>query len=156
MLLSTSPTQCFKEVRVTTKTRVLPSGTVANSAFRKYRRGILVVETCYRLGSTIVDVQSVINWTVCRPSTKLTTSELGRSTAAVYHNDLQALSTARHAGLLAMRMPFYFSPLSYEYSVEHDHSFTVGVCRIALKCSCCSPYLPLYVRPAIQVYNISN
>jgi len=37
---------------------------VLNSGFRKFRHGILIVETCYQLSSRKVDAQSVINWAV--------------------------------------------------------------------------------------------
>jgi len=37
---------------------------VPNSRLRKFRHGISIVETCYRLSSTKVDAQSMKNWTV--------------------------------------------------------------------------------------------
>ena len=37
---------------------------VLNSGLRKFRHGISIVETCYRLSSRKVDAQSVINWAV--------------------------------------------------------------------------------------------
>ena len=37
---------------------------VLNSGLRKFRHGLSIVETCYRLSSWKVDAQSVINWTV--------------------------------------------------------------------------------------------
>jgi len=37
---------------------------VVNSGLRKFRHGISIVETCYRLSSRKVDAQSVINWAV--------------------------------------------------------------------------------------------
>jgi len=54
-----------------------------------------------------MDVQSVINWTVVG---RLSWLELRRSTAVVYHNDRQALSTTpfRHAGELVTADNFYF------------------------------------------------
>jgi len=64
-LLSTSPTLCFKEIQVSTKLRVLPSGTFfLNSGLRKFRRGISIVEHVINLARERPDAQSVINWTV--------------------------------------------------------------------------------------------
>ena len=37
---------------------------VPNSDFLQFRFGVSIVETCYRLSSTKMDAQSVINWTV--------------------------------------------------------------------------------------------
>jgi len=37
---------------------------VLNSGLRKFRQGILIVETCYQLSSRKVDALSVINWAV--------------------------------------------------------------------------------------------
>jgi len=37
---------------------------VLNSGLRKFRHGISIVETCYKLSSRKVDAQSVINWAV--------------------------------------------------------------------------------------------
>jgi len=58
---------------------------VPKSGLRKFRHGISIVETCYKLSSRKVDAQSVINWA----------SELRRSTTIVYRTDRQALSAAR-------------------------------------------------------------
>ena len=37
---------------------------VLNSGLRKFRHGILIVETCYQLSSRKVVAHSVINWAV--------------------------------------------------------------------------------------------
>ena len=37
---------------------------VLNSGLRKFRHGILIVETCYQFSSRNVDAQSMINWAV--------------------------------------------------------------------------------------------
>ena len=64
-LLSTSPVLWFKEICVSTKIRVLTiRNFVPKSGLRKFCFSRSVVETCYRLSSTKVDAQSVINWTV--------------------------------------------------------------------------------------------
>jgi len=63
-LPSTHPTLCSEEIRVSPKTRVLPSGTLSQTLDFKNSFGISIVETCYRLRSRKVDAQSVINWTV--------------------------------------------------------------------------------------------
>jgi len=56
----------LKEIRLFPKIRTLTSlwNFVLNSGVRKFRHGISIVETCYRLSSRKVDAQSVINWTV--------------------------------------------------------------------------------------------
>jgi len=49
-LLSTSPTLYFMEIQVSTKIRVLPSGTFfLNSGLRKFRHGISIVERAINL-----------------------------------------------------------------------------------------------------------
>jgi len=73
----------YKKIWVSPK-RVLPSGTLSqNSGLRKFRHRISIVESCYRLRSVKVDVQSVIDWTVVGQVDN--TSELRRSTAVAYH-----------------------------------------------------------------------
>ena len=37
---------------------------VPNSGLRRFCFGMSIVETCYRLSSTMVDAQNVVNWTV--------------------------------------------------------------------------------------------
>jgi len=77
-LPSTYPTFYCKEIQVSSKIRVLPTGTFApNSGIRKVRHRISIVEACYQLTSRKVDAQSVINWAVV--------GQLRRSTARVYH-----------------------------------------------------------------------
>jgi len=50
---------------VSPKIRVHLSGTVFQTPdFLQFRFGVSIVETCYRLSSTKMDAQSVINWTV--------------------------------------------------------------------------------------------
>ena len=50
---------------VSPKIRVHLSGTVFQTPdFLPFRFGVSIVETCYRLSSTKMDAQSVINWTV--------------------------------------------------------------------------------------------
>ena len=44
------------------------SNFVLNSGLRKFCFGISIAETCYWLGSTKVDAQNMINWTVIPPS----------------------------------------------------------------------------------------
>ena len=64
-LHSTYPTLCYKEIHVSSKIRVLPSGIFAqNSGLRKFRHGISIVEACYKLSSRKVDAQTVIDWAV--------------------------------------------------------------------------------------------
>jgi len=55
-LLSTCPTLCFKEIQISSKIRVLFSGTLLQT------RGISIVEACCQLSARKVDAQSVINW----------------------------------------------------------------------------------------------
>ena len=59
----------LKKIRVSPKISVLSFlwNFVTNFGLRKFRYSISIVETCYQLSSTMVDAQSVINW-----STKLT------------------------------------------------------------------------------------
>jgi len=64
-LLSTSPTLCFTQIQVSTKIRVLPSGTFFSKLWTlKIPPRHIDRRTCYQLSSRKVDAQSVINWTV--------------------------------------------------------------------------------------------
>jgi len=59
------PTLRFKDIQISTKIRVLPSGTFfMNFGHRKFCCDISIVVTCYQLSSRKVDAQIVINWTV--------------------------------------------------------------------------------------------
>ena len=59
-LLSTSPTLCFKEIQVSTKLRVPPSGTFfLISGLTKFRR-----RTCHQLSWRKVVAPDVIDWIV--------------------------------------------------------------------------------------------
>jgi len=59
---------------------------VPNSELGKFRVGISIVEMCYRLSSTKMDAQLVINWAVVAACD---------NRPLVYHSNRQALSTAR-------------------------------------------------------------
>ena len=49
-VLSTSPALCFKEIQVSTKIKVLPSGPFfLNSGLRKFCHGISIVESAIKL-----------------------------------------------------------------------------------------------------------
>ena len=63
-LPSTYPTLCYKEIQVSSKYGLFPLELCSNSGLRKFRHGISIVEACYQLSWTKVDVQSVINGTV--------------------------------------------------------------------------------------------
>jgi len=98
-LLSTLPTLCCKEIEVSPKIRVLPSGTLFQSP--DLEKFASAYRSCYRLSST--------RWTPStdkldrRRSIKLTISPSSGSRPLVYHSNHQALSAARmrRAGLLA-------------------------------------------------------
>jgi len=53
------PTLCFKEIEVSTKIRLLPSGTL-----RKILPWHINRRMCYQLSSRKMNAQSMINWTV--------------------------------------------------------------------------------------------
>jgi len=56
---------------------------VPNSGLRKFHFGISVVKTCCQLGSTKVDAQSVINWTVIGQLSLQYLTKLWRSTISL-------------------------------------------------------------------------
>jgi len=118
-----------------------------NFGLRKFCFGVSIVETCYRLSSTHVDAQSVINWTVvvqlswqCLRTPTLDRWSLSR--------DRQALSTARYsrADLLTTadtyllyflfywnvnsfrHSVFFVSPRRLSFLVRNNH-FTEQLCR---------------------------
>jgi len=53
------PTLCFKEIEVSTKIRLLPSGTL-----RKILPWHINRRMCYQLSSRKMNAQSMINWTI--------------------------------------------------------------------------------------------
>ena len=102
-LLSTSPTLWFKEIQISTKIKVLHSGTFSQAPdFRKFRHCISIVERAINLARERWTLRA---WSTGPSSVNLinNTSELRRSTTLVYRRDRQALSTARfcRAGQLA-------------------------------------------------------
>ena len=70
---------------------------VLKSGLRKYRHGISILETCYRLSSRKVDAHSVINWAVIG---QLSRYYLRASTLDHYSLSLRS-SSAVHSTLLS-------------------------------------------------------
>ena len=109
-LLSTSTALCFNGTSL--------GNLFLYSGLRKLRHGILIVETCYQLGSRKADAQSLKNWTVVgQPSWRyLRAPTLDHW--LVYRRDRQALSTARfcRAGQLATADSCFVQWISHKSS----------------------------------------
>jgi len=60
-LSSTYHTLCYREIWVSPKIMVLPSGTLSQTLVFENSFGVSIVETCYRISSRKVDAQSVVN-----------------------------------------------------------------------------------------------
>ena len=62
LVLSTYPTQCYKEIRVHPKMGVVPCSSfwnfASNSGLRKFRHGISIVKACYQLSWTKVSLRA--------------------------------------------------------------------------------------------------
>ena len=63
--LSTGDKLCYKEIHVSTKIRVLPSGTLSQTQdLENFASAYIDRREVYQFSSRKVDAQSVINWTV--------------------------------------------------------------------------------------------
>ena len=101
--LSTYPTLCCKEIRVSSEIRVLPSGTLFQTLDLEnfataYRSSKRVINFAREKGGDAQSMTTSVNKVD-------NTSEFRRSTAVVYRTDRQALSTARQLILVSWFLP---------------------------------------------------